>query len=111
MSIFGNTKGFVLLLAIGGGVTAWLVSRDYTTDEQLVAMLKRKNNNALKPTVSGEQKFTELFRQLKDPSDNKTFDDLLKRGTSGRSTPLKPIILPPAPADEKKDMASGEVSK
>ena len=97
MSLFGHTKGFAILLVAGGGAAAWLVSRDFTTEDELVATLRRKNNNqSYMPNATGEKKFAELMKQVKDPNESKIFDDLLKRGASGRAIPMKVAVKPPA---------------
>ena len=98
MSVFGTSRGFGALCLFGAAVTGWLVSRDFTTEEQLVATLKRKNNVGKQDQENGTRKFNELLRQIKDPNaENKTFEELLKRGVTGPSTPMKPIDLPPPP--------------
>ena len=98
MSVFGTSRGFGALFLFGAAVTGWLVYRDFTTEEQLVATLKRKNNNQVgkKDQDNETRKFNELLRQIKDPNaENKTFEELLKRGVTGPSTRMRPIDLPP----------------
>ncbi len=110
MSVFGTSRGFGALCVFGAAVTGLLVARDFTTEDELVAVLRRKNNQAGRPEADSEvKKFNELLRQIKDPTaENKTFEELLKRGVKGRSTPMKPVELPPVSTDDSKEAADSK---